>query len=433
MAPVPLDPIPLENSKFNLDIFSVAGFFGGDEVVEAMATLHLYKGRKWRGWYNSPGAYTVAKHLGRIADSRFWRALFPGAWRDPATAFSLDGKEGPKYLAVLSGTEMPTGHAGYLLAESVKKLAGKDLWDRSHRRTASTSVTIVDIKRVIKLDNLSVSNSPLHLLISYFTMLSSVACAVFSFLFFNDKFCFFAILLGTLIGGISSLVIGMGSLSLESVFKPAPGSPPGDGVLLGQSFIVLRGSESDVNAITKGKFCLHMANHPSYHNIGVCALLYFLQFLAQLFLIPQGNLPGQLMYLASFVIAWINNCVIASIDKEEVQTNLLADSVSMETMKFAMPNRTTAVVFTCLALRRAADEKSSCPAYKDFEWRRIVLQVLESKSSPEYLAAALNEPEIRDLRHDQQELLKTLLHDADKAYKKYNEITSNGGVHGGQF
>ncbi|EGO20228.1 hypothetical protein SERLADRAFT_400382 [Serpula lacrymans var. lacrymans S7.9] len=72
-----MPPIPLQHSDFTLDASGVAGFFGGDEAISAMATVHMYESRKWLGWYNSPGSYTVAKRYGQLANSRFWDGLFP--------------------------------------------------------------------------------------------------------------------------------------------------------------------------------------------------------------------------------------------------------------------------------------------------------------------------------------------------------------------
>ncbi|PPQ92747.1 hypothetical protein CVT25_003856 [Psilocybe cyanescens] len=442
MAPLPLVSPPLENSNFNLDIFSVAGFFGGDEVLESMSTIHLTDGRKWRGWYNSPGAYTVAKSVGRIANSQFWRGLFPGSCQDPASSFGLDGKKGPEYMAVLSGTKMTSGYMGYLLAQHVKHYPEvTNLFDGESRTTKNTGVTIIDIQDVRHLPHLSSQSSTFHLLLSYFTMISSIACAIFCLILFDDKFCFTAILLGTIIGGISTLIIGMGTLTLQTVFQPAPGSPPGDGVLVGEEFIVLRGKEGHVNAITKGKFHLKLKGAPKYHIIGICSVLYFLQFIVQLFLIPQGHLIGQIMFLSSFAISWIYNGAIASIDKEAKQAKLLKKSVTMDIKKYTLPNRTRAVVFTCLSLRRSLEEIEQSPVYSDFnpesllksmlpndtrvwhKWRSVVKDILLRNQDPQYFDDALDDEDMADLREDQRNLLSTLLKDAKCAYKMYHNIS----------
>ena len=97
-----ISEIPLKSSTINLDISGVAGFFGGDVAVSAMATVHVYQGRKWLGWYNSPGSYEIAKRYGQLGRARFWDGLYPGINVDPAVLFELDGLYGPKYRAVHS-------------------------------------------------------------------------------------------------------------------------------------------------------------------------------------------------------------------------------------------------------------------------------------------------------------------------------------------
>ncbi|KAH9475454.1 hypothetical protein JR316_0012565 [Psilocybe cubensis] len=358
MAPLPLINPPLQNSSFNLDIFSIAGFFGGDDVLKSM-------------------------------------------------------------------------YMGHLLAQYVKQLPDFSDLREEPPKTRSTAVTIIDIKDFEQLDHLSSRSSTLHLLLSYFTMISSVACAIFSLILFDDKFCFSAILFGTIIGGVSTWVVGTGNLTLQTVFSPSPGSPPGDGVLIGEDFTVLRGTEGRVNAITKGRFHLKLRGAPNYHIIGICSLLYLLQFIAQLLLIPQGHLAGQLMFLCSFSISWIYNRTIASIDKEAMQTELLRQSVKMDIKKYILPNRTNAVVFTCLSLRRSLDETEKNPVYSDFnpeallatllpkdsrvwrKWRQVVKDIHLRKQPPEYFDDALNEDDVADLPEDQRKLLQILLNDAN--------------------
>ncbi|KIK21853.1 hypothetical protein PISMIDRAFT_103302, partial [Pisolithus microcarpus 441] len=75
---------PLDDAHFTLDTSGVAGVFGGEEAVSAMATVHVYQYRKWLGWYNSPGSYEIAKRYGRLATSKFFDGLFPGVHTDPA-------------------------------------------------------------------------------------------------------------------------------------------------------------------------------------------------------------------------------------------------------------------------------------------------------------------------------------------------------------
>jgi hypothetical protein len=101
----PLSP-PLSDTKFSLNAWGVAGIFGGEETISALTLIPLYQGRRWFGWYNSPGSLEVARHFGRIAQSQFWARLIPHTTKSPATLFSFDGQVGPRYTAALSGTEM---------------------------------------------------------------------------------------------------------------------------------------------------------------------------------------------------------------------------------------------------------------------------------------------------------------------------------------
>ncbi|KAL4077810.1 hypothetical protein J3A83DRAFT_4082602, partial [Scleroderma citrinum] len=69
---------PPDSVSFDLDVSTLATFFGSDAAITAMATLHLDPARRWLGWYNTPGARDVAKHYGRVTNSRIFRRLFPG-------------------------------------------------------------------------------------------------------------------------------------------------------------------------------------------------------------------------------------------------------------------------------------------------------------------------------------------------------------------
>jgi hypothetical protein len=119
-------------------------------VVEAMSTLHLYEGRRWFGWYNSPGSYNVAKILGKTASPTIFRSPFPGPVQDPATAFSLNCKEGPQFLGVLSGTKMKTGHIAHLLENELKTTLPESI--PGGRITLPVHVSVVDI-HFVRLDD----------------------------------------------------------------------------------------------------------------------------------------------------------------------------------------------------------------------------------------------------------------------------------------
>ena len=70
-------PPPLSNAAFTLDSSGVAGFFGGDSSVAGMATANLIPGRRWVGWFNTPGSYEIAKQYGPPAQLKMCDGLFP--------------------------------------------------------------------------------------------------------------------------------------------------------------------------------------------------------------------------------------------------------------------------------------------------------------------------------------------------------------------
>jgi hypothetical protein len=430
----PLDQIhPLSSSKFNLATLGVAGFFGGEEVVEAMSTLHLYEGRRWFGWYNSPGSYNVAKILGKTASPTIFRSLFPGPVQDPATAFSLNGKQGPRYLGVLSGTTMTTGHIGYLLENELKTKPYESL--QGGRITQPVYVSVVDI-HFVRLDDSSmlIPRDRFQQFLSSFTIFCSIASAIASLLFSKDWFSFASILLGTFVGGISTFIVATGRLTFDSP-SPAEGSPPGDGVMLGKEIIILRGKEEYVNAFTRGRFNLQFQGHPSHLRFGFCAVMYLLQFVAQLVLVPQGTLFGQLMFLASFAMAWANNCYLSSIDKEAAQTRVLQHFFNKTHRRFRLPNWTAAAVFSACFLGARL-----YPMYQDFDangllkhflandtivwrkWRWVVLEVCQGRQSPAFFEQAWQRHELSSLQGSQITLLRLLLRDAENAYDFFYDV-----------
>ncbi|KAJ2981000.1 hypothetical protein NUW54_g10930 [Trametes sanguinea] len=136
---------PFQNSSFTLDSSGVAGFFGGDGAVQGMATVHLFEGRRWFGWYNTPGSYEIAKQYGQLANSRLWDGLFPGPNRDPAQLFGLDGQAGPPFLAAHSGSYIQrSGHLAHLITRRVQSIP-VETCVRSRRRSGVSDYTVATI------------------------------------------------------------------------------------------------------------------------------------------------------------------------------------------------------------------------------------------------------------------------------------------------
>ncbi|KAG2129014.1 hypothetical protein DEU56DRAFT_503193 [Suillus clintonianus] len=368
--------IPISGSSFTLDAAGVAGFFGGDETLSAMATVHLYRGRRWLGWYNSPGSYTVAKRYGQLANSRLWDGLFPGPNPEPAEAFGLDGKPGPRYVASLSGTDMATGHLAYLTVQRSKELTCKRVEGTASTETLPATVTVIHVGDVTYKDQVEMMSTN-HALLATIPITISVATCV-SCAVVGDWLGFSLILLGIISSGVSCLVIGTARLHLQAPKTVTPGVPPGDGLLLTfRDVVVLKGSEKDVNAITKGQFSLDMRGGPEYRNVGLCSLLLLAQFMLQLLLIPQATLFGQVMFLSSLAASWIYNSFLSSLESEKIQGDLFYKALRVEDesiQKYCLHNRRSQAVFACSILSDGIETE------EDFDAERILSLFVPNKT-----------------------------------------------------
>lgn len=230
------------------------------------------------------------------------------------------------------------------------------------------------------------------------------------------------ILLGIVSSGLSCFVIGSGKFTFVRP-DSAPGAPPGDGLLMtDKEIVVLKGSEDAVNAITRGRFSLRYINEPEYSNIGLCSILLTVQFLAQLLLIPQGTLFGQIMFLTSLAFSWGYNSWLSSLDKEEVQRDMLIEKVlkkpSMK--KYQLGTRTAMVVFVILALAPEEPNKlleellpNDTKVWR--EWKATILRRLGAGK----LHFQQDDWDISTFSVDEKKLLKTLYGDAEVGYKAH--------------
>jgi len=417
-----MDYIPLSDSKFSLDASGVAGFFGGDEAVSAMATVHVYQGRKWLGWYNSPGSYLIAKRYGQLANSRFWDGLFPGVNTDPATLFELDGGKGPKFKGVESGSIIPeTGHLASLM---VKECQMKQSIDVPGRKTQPVGVTIVDLHHVpdqiMTPKQLTKYTSAFAFIPMSVSLGTCIACALC-----RDWYSSSVILLGIIANGISCFVIGSGKFTFSHPI-PTPGTPRGDGLLItDNNVIVLLGEEGAVNSITRGRFSLNFGSEPEYRDIGICALILTMQFIAQLLLMPQATLFGQIMFITSLAVSSAYNSWLSSSDKAEIQRRLLLDVVLKHPMmtKFMLGTRATMAVFVLLVLNPSDPAKvldnllpNDTKVWK--RWKSIILSRLQDGEKMHFQSADWNDDSFNG---SESTLLRALLGDAQAAYDGYSD------------
>ncbi|KAF8435745.1 hypothetical protein L210DRAFT_3408593 [Boletus edulis BED1] len=468
---------PLAHHTFNLNTAGVAGFFGGEEAISAMATVHLYEKRRFFGWFNSPGSYTIAKRFGRMANSRFWDGLFPGPNDSPAVSFGLDGKKGPQYIAALSGTTLTTGHLGYL---TMKRKRGKVTRIEGNRKTTTPfnvsylAMNAIDETRLTEIKLLPVRKALWGLIPITVSVVTCIICALV-----YDWFSFSMIFLGIVSSGLASLFIGRGTLIIKSVRNPAEGAPAGHGILIGEDGVVLiKGAERDVNVITKGRFELIVKwsnkkkngvekdveqkgvgeehgqkknededdendNAPKYHVIGLCSLLLLVQFLVQLLLIPQGSLLGQIMFLVSLGASWVYNSYLSSLEEEKIQENILFDALEEpKTIRFRTGTRTTMAVFACLLLfhrvkgTTANEEHSArvkilnaCLSNDTAVWtlwkEKIVQHLLGINDRPDTSPSFeedLKDKRLSEFPEQERKLFKQLLDDAHDAFNGYFSV-----------
>lgn len=442
---------PLQHTKFSLDVSGIAGFFGGEESFAAMSSVHLMRGRRWMGWYNSPGSYYVAKKYGTLAKSRLWSGLFPGPSVEPAEMLELDSKSGPRYMGVYSGTRLSTtGHLSYLISRHCdlkvkpqsppspladdrspndspepgsKPFKGQGGQEKKQR--TKISITIVELEDQKKWegypiipDEYFLAFDPLGLIATVFTIAGGVMAALW-----GDWYSFAMIFLGAVSNGVSCYVLGSGILELDSPV-PSPNSPPGDGMLIStRDIIILKGNEQSVSNVIRGRYHLHYNSHPKYRNIGWSSVILISQFLLQLFLVPQGVLIGQIMFLATFIVSWGFNAYLASVDRETLQTDVLLKILGQPRIrKFTVDKWSTAAVFATFYLQPKEPESvinelmpNSTPAWN--AWKKRIVEAILQKCEP----SKVPEPDdiklrIDDLEPSGQKFVHEFLERADKAW-----------------
>jgi len=241
---------------------------------------------------------------------------------------------------------------------------------------------------------------------------------------YEDWYCFAMILLGLTTSGLSCFVIGSAKLYFTHP-KPAPGSPKGDGIMTGgKEMVILLGVEGAVNSVTRGGFSLVFADGPNHGNVGICSALLVLQFVAQLLLIPQGTLFGQIMFVASLAVSWAYNSYLSSSDREKIQRKMLREEIlpDMTLTKYKLGTRTTMVVFVLLVLRSRNPEKLLNNLLPNDTntwniWKRVVLEKMGANQP-----LSFDEGDYEGVDAVERPLLENLYKDAKAAYDGFQEF-----------
>ena len=425
--------IPLKDSQIRIDTSAVAGFFGGEESLSGMATMHLYEGHAWFGWYNNPGSFVMAKKFGELFSGLYKSKPTPGEHEkkqpelayevDPNTMFRFDHKESPQFCASQSSTYIrDTGYVGQLFLAGCRHLDAIMVPGRSKRRVG---VTIADLDEVPPAESSPRLRRRLSRTLAILPIIVSVggcvACG-----YYEDWFCFSLILLGIVSSGLSSLVIGAGDLQFVHPW-PSPHAPRGDGILVSDSeVVVLRGDEAAVTPVTRGRFSVRFSSRWQCYSIRVAVFFLATQFLLQLLLVPQGMVFGQILFLATLAVSWTYNSYLFP-PIEMVQRKLLFDILKLRPSmltKFSLGTRTQMAVFVLLTLRSNDPAKildlllpNDTKVWK--RWKGIVLEKLKELERDGEFSF---EDDSGDEDGKEKQLLKTLCGDAMDAYRAYLDL-----------
>ncbi|KAI6040368.1 hypothetical protein EDC04DRAFT_2602474 [Pisolithus marmoratus] len=193
-------------------ITGVAGLFDGEEAVSSIAVVHVFEWRIWFGWYNTLGSYIMGARFNRLA-----HFAVPSLSEDNqeyiqtdlTSLFEYNGQKNSKFRAVYFGTAFQeTGHLAALFMKACTVLHAILI---EGRETHPVDVTVANFDHVPPAGRCT-----------GVVVLSTLAYPCF---------------------GISCLVISSGSFRFMYP-EPAPGSPPGDGVLgCGEGIVLLKGKE----------------------------------------------------------------------------------------------------------------------------------------------------------------------------------------------
>ena len=59
------------------DTAGITSFFGGNTTFRAASAVALMPGRRWLGWYNSPGTAAIAEQFVQLSNLPIVSRLFP--------------------------------------------------------------------------------------------------------------------------------------------------------------------------------------------------------------------------------------------------------------------------------------------------------------------------------------------------------------------
>ena len=157
------------------------------------------------------------------------------------------------------------------------------------------------------------------------------------------------------------------------------------------------------------------------------------QFLAQLLLIPQGTLFGQLMFVTTLCVSWLYNSALSSMDREGIQTGILFKVLKIDEkkdiLKFTLNNWTETVAFTSLVLDRVKHIKAPRALLDGMlpnstlvwdQWKKVMVETLTKRRflQPEGFDADFKHEDLKD--NDDRKLLDEFFDDARAAKEAWD-------------
>lgn len=285
-----------------------------------------------------------------------------------------------------------------------------------------TKVTIVDFKKTVPTgDDTLRPRSSRNSSISIIPTVTSIAACAFC-ASIEDQLAFAMILLGMVCSGFASFILSTGKITLGGQLKPARGVPPGDGMLVSDTHIVvLRGNEEDVNVVTKGKLRLKLRG--GSYTLLFCAFLLSSQAALQLVIMPFASLPGQLVFLLSLLVSGVCNMYLSA-KEDDVRSNALFTLLNTPEVKtYEARSRASAAVLACLALcwesRTPAKEiLQELVPIKPRSWAAWSACLAENIQEQNVQFVYAN---LKGKLHDEGEnnFLTDLIDDAHAAYERY--------------
>ena len=398
---------------------ALLGFVGGEQNLDAVQVAHVYGRRSIPSAFNAPGSYLTGQGFAKLAASRLWDGPHAGVSVGP-TALSPNAASmnGPKFTAAFSGSALPsTGPIAKLLTQYSRKLAVTVLQGRVTTPSAVTVVELPDAPECEVHPTTRISAPVILPIIA--SSAAATACGVI-----GDWTTLAMVILGMASNGIASYALQAGDLTFTRPVT-TPGAPAGDGYLESDNeIIVLKGSEAAVSSITRGRFTLRYKDESALRSFSTCNFLLTFQCIAQLLIVPQGSILGQLFFLLTMVVSWLYNAYVARQEKAAWEKLVLEDLLKAPTMRrYSLGTRTQAAVFLMQVLKPSNVEEqlsllipNNTPVWKT--WRQTVARRLQD-SKPIFEGTEI---ERSSFTLNETKLLATLFNDAQAAVDAFTRL-----------